>query len=64
MEMDRPHIEKTSRYYNRTSSVLEPVGYEKKRIPKNARRRDLDKDRSNIGKNVRDLEILTKDRRA
>jgi hypothetical protein len=29
MEMDRPHIEKTTRYYHQTGSVLEPTGYEK-----------------------------------
>jgi hypothetical protein len=31
MEMDRPHIEKTTRYYHQTGSSLEPVGYEKRR---------------------------------
>jgi hypothetical protein len=30
MEMDRPHIEKTTRYYHHTGSVLEPAGYQKK----------------------------------
>jgi hypothetical protein len=34
MEMDRPHIEKTTRYYNQIGSVLEPTGYEKKRETK------------------------------
>jgi hypothetical protein len=32
--MDRPHIEKTTRYYNQTDFVLEPAGYEKKRKTK------------------------------
>jgi hypothetical protein len=30
-KMDRPHIEKTTRCYNKTGSVLEPARYEKKR---------------------------------
>jgi hypothetical protein len=32
MDMDRPHIEKTTRYYmyNQTCSVFEPTGYKKK----------------------------------
>jgi hypothetical protein len=30
VEMDRPHIDETTRYYNQISSVLEPAGYEKK----------------------------------
>jgi hypothetical protein len=30
MEMDWPHIEKTTRYYYQTGSDLEPAGYEKK----------------------------------
>jgi hypothetical protein len=34
MELDRPHIKKTTRYYNQTGSVLEPAGYDKKRITK------------------------------
>jgi hypothetical protein len=34
MEMDRPHIEKTLRYYNQTGFVLEPAGYEIKRKTK------------------------------
>jgi hypothetical protein len=34
MEMDRPHIEKPTRYYNQTGSILEPAVYEKKRKPK------------------------------
>jgi hypothetical protein len=32
--MDRPHIEKTTRYYNQAGSVLEPARYEKKRKTK------------------------------
>jgi hypothetical protein len=31
MEIVRPHIEKTTRCYNQTGSVLEPTGYEKKK---------------------------------
>jgi hypothetical protein len=34
MEMDRPPIEKTTRYYNQNGSVFEPAGYEKKRKTK------------------------------
>jgi hypothetical protein len=34
MEMDRPNIEKTTKYYNQTGSVLEPAGYEIKRKTK------------------------------
>jgi hypothetical protein len=30
MEMVRPHIEKTTRYYNQTGFALEHAGYEKK----------------------------------
>jgi hypothetical protein len=29
MEMDRPHTEKTTSYYNQTGFVLKPTGYEK-----------------------------------
>jgi hypothetical protein len=34
MEMVKLHIEKTTRYYNQTGSVLEPTGYEQKRKTK------------------------------
>jgi hypothetical protein len=34
MEMDRSHIEKTTRYYHMTGSVLEPSEYENKRKTK------------------------------
>jgi hypothetical protein len=34
MELDRPHIEKTIRYYNQTGFVLKHAGYEKKRKTK------------------------------
>jgi hypothetical protein len=63
MEMDRPHIEKTTNYYNQTGSFLELTGTRKRGRPKNTRRRDLKKDRSNISKSWRELEILTKYRR-
>jgi hypothetical protein len=33
MKMGRPHIEKTTRYYNQTDSVSEPSGCKKKRKP-------------------------------
>jgi hypothetical protein len=59
MEMDRPHIEKTTKYYNQTGFVLEPAGF----LPKNTRRRDLEKDWINFGKSSRELVILVKNRR-
>jgi hypothetical protein len=34
MEMDRLHIEKTTKYYNQTGSVLVPTGYKKKKKTK------------------------------
>jgi hypothetical protein len=40
-----------------------PQGTRKRRKPKNTWRRDLEKDRSNVGKSWRELEILAKDRR-
>jgi hypothetical protein len=64
MELEMPYIEKTTRYYHQTGTVLEPAGYEKRRRrPKNTWRRNLEKDRSNIDKSWRELEILARDRR-
>jgi hypothetical protein len=40
-----------------------PQGTRKKGRPKNSRRRDLEEDRSNIGKSWRELETLAKNRR-
>jgi hypothetical protein len=40
-----------------------PQGTRKRRRPKNAWRRNLEKDRTNIGKSWRELEIFAKDRR-
>jgi hypothetical protein len=31
MEMDRPHIEKTTRHYKQTGSVLDPAEYKKRK---------------------------------
>jgi hypothetical protein len=41
-----------------------PQGTRRKRRPKNTWRRDMEKDRSNIGTSWRELEIITEDRRA
>jgi hypothetical protein len=43
MKMDRPQIEKTTRYYNQTGSVLELLGYEKKRKIKEYTKKRLGK---------------------
>jgi hypothetical protein len=44
-----------------TGSVLEPVGYKKKRKTKEYTDRRLGEDMSNIGKSWRELDILARD---
>jgi hypothetical protein len=60
MNMDRPLIKKTTQYYNHDRLCL---GTHRRGRPKNTWIRDLEKDRSNIGKSWRELEILPKDRK-